>query len=576
MKKIVGLLLILTVCFNTFCSYAFTFPEPDWGALLKEKEAMVNETDFELYVEGDISSAPYYGARLEPAAGAYIGTIPTDSERFAPVGAYLTYFEHMYQDDIYYPDNVMIREGDSAVVVGWTIHDMYSIDYTKMRTVFDNLSTYGKPMYIRFASEMNCNTLGDDPTLYVDAFRRVADMVHEYPNFAVVWSPNDLGALDRPFEYFYPGDEYVDWVGVSCYSLMYFIGNQNTTYKDSVYFMTGANAWATNKLKPVISFMEKNNIHKPVMLSECGVATNNAYGDSCEWWGTPRMRHLLWNTIMKFPQIKMLCYFNTHRADETERFDISGYEYAVNIFNEAIESGAYLQSIGDTPEFVFQPAGKCSVKRAENGIINLYTLAHIPGLQEVSVNYRLDGNWYGSANQIPYKCYLDISQLSDGTHTLSIDSGSLSKSYTFYKKGDAISFTSQEALSSLPSLPPQQVTPSKEITVVINGQLLNFPQQGPVLVNDRVLVPVREIFEALNATVDWIDETQTVYSTRGNMTVALDIGSDKMYINGLEVTLDVPAQLINDKTMVPARAISEAYNCHVEWDEVNQQVIITY
>ena len=55
MKKIFTLILVVVlVSTNVF---AFQFPEPDWGALLKEKTQMVNETDFELYVEGQQSSS---------------------------------------------------------------------------------------------------------------------------------------------------------------------------------------------------------------------------------------------------------------------------------------------------------------------------------------------------------------------------------------------------------------------------------------------------------------------------------------------------------------------------------------
>ena len=82
-----------------------------------------------------------------------------------------------------------------------------NVDYNQVRKVLNNLNAYNKPMLIRFANEMNVSSLGDDPEIYKQVFRVVADMIHEYPNFAVVWSPNDIGGLDRPFEYFYPEEE---------------------------------------------------------------------------------------------------------------------------------------------------------------------------------------------------------------------------------------------------------------------------------------------------------------------------------------------------------------------------------
>ncbi|MDY4975384.1 MAG: copper amine oxidase N-terminal domain-containing protein, partial [Clostridia bacterium] len=92
--------------------------------------------------------------------------------------------------------------------------------------------------------------------------------------------------------------------------------------------------------------------------------------------------------------------------------------------------------------------------------------------------------------------------------------------------------------------------------------------------NDRTLIPLRAIFEALGAQVDWDEETQTVTSERGGITIKLTIGSDKLYRNDEVITLDVPAQVQNDRTLVPVRAISESFGCQVDWDEEAQLVTI--
>ena len=127
MKKIISLAAALMI-FMTSSVSAFTFPEPDWGKLPEEKKTMETELDFELYTEGSISSASYYGARLEPKSGTYIGMIAETSKKFQPVGSYLTYIEDMGQDDLYYPANEMIKNGNALTMVGWTIHDINNID----------------------------------------------------------------------------------------------------------------------------------------------------------------------------------------------------------------------------------------------------------------------------------------------------------------------------------------------------------------------------------------------------------------------------------------------------------------
>ena len=563
-KKILSLLLSSALTVMSIPAFAFDFPQPDWGQLLSEREAMVTESDFELYVEGDTSASPYFGARLEPRSGVYLGMIAETSSEFQPLGCYLTYIDDMNQPDLYYPANETIANGNATVMVGWVIGNMETVDYSKVRSVLDTLNAYNKPMFIRFANEMNVSSLGDEPGKYIEVFRNVANIIHEYPNFAVVWAPNDLGGLDRPFEYYYPGDEYVDWVGVNCYDIKYFLGNQNTEYKDSVYFMTGDYSWTTNRLKPIIDFMEKNNINKPVMISEGGVATNNSYGENLEYWASPRLRNMLWNTLMKYPQVKMINYFNTYRDNEIEKFDISNYGYAANIFKEAENSGAYIRYLGSNPDFVYQKANDSGTLQAKNGILNLYTLAYIPGQSDFTVNYFLDGNWYHSSNQIPYTCGLSLSGISDGQHTITISAFDKSETYTFIKSGQYVSFGDSGNITMN----------TASIKVLVNGECVEFDQQ-PILENNRTLVPLRAIFEALNATVDWYDLTQTVTAVKGNTNISLQIDSTLMTVNQAVKTLDVPAKLVNSRTLVPVRAVSEAFGCDVKWDDANQTVIIT-
>lgn len=115
------------------------------------------------------------------------------------------------------------------------------------------------------------------------------------------------------------------------------------------------------------------------------------------------------------------------------------------------------------------------------------------------------------------------------------------------------------------------------ISVTVNGAELSFPQP-PVAAFGRTLVPVREIFEALGATVIWNGETSEVTATKDLKKVGLKIGDAVMTVEDgadfSEVMLDVPAEIINGKTMVPVRAISEAFGCHVIWDAETQTVKI--
>ncbi len=87
----------------------------------------------------------------------------------------------------------------------------------------------------------------------------------------------------------------------------------------------------------------------------------------------------------------------------------------------------------------------------------------------------------------------------------------------------------------------------------------------PTIVDGRTLVPLRAIFEALGAEVEWNNATRTATGTRGETVVSVQIDSSIAYVNGEAKELDVPAQIINDRTMVPARFVSEAMGCKVTW-----------
>ena len=111
------------------------------------------------------------------------------------------------------------------------------------------------------------------------------------------------------------------------------------------------------------------------------------------------------------------------------------------------------------------------------------------------------------------------------------------------------------------------------ITVNVNGKNLSL-DQNCVIVKDRTLVPLRAIFEALGADVDWDDATSTVTAVKDGKKISLTIGDKTLIAGGEAKTLDVPPQLIGSRTLVPVRAVSESLGANVNWDETSKTVII--
>ncbi len=115
---------------------------------------------------------------------------------------------------------------------------------------------------------------------------------------------------------------------------------------------------------------------------------------------------------------------------------------------------------------------------------------------------------------------------------------------------------------------------NSSIGVMIDGNQIDF-DVSPQVINNRTMVPLRKIFESLGAVVDWDNATKTVTATKDNTTVVLTIGNSKIYVNGSSIALDTPACVVNNRTLVPVRAISEAFGAEVNWDSVTQTVIIS-
>ncbi|NLC08198.1 MAG: hypothetical protein GX755_09595 [Syntrophomonadaceae bacterium] len=107
-----------------------------------------------------------------------------------------------------------------------------------------------------------------------------------------------------------------------------------------------------------------------------------------------------------------------------------------------------------------------------------------------------------------------------------------------------------------------------QIPIFINDKRIYFEltEVPPTMENNRILVPVRKIFEALGAEVSWEGETRTVIATKGKTKVELPIGSTRAKVNGKNVKLDVPAKIHEERTLVPLRFVSQALGGKVSWD----------
>lgn len=111
------------------------------------------------------------------------------------------------------------------------------------------------------------------------------------------------------------------------------------------------------------------------------------------------------------------------------------------------------------------------------------------------------------------------------------------------------------------------------ITLKINGTPLSF-DVPPVIIHDRTLVPSRGLFEQLGATVEWKNNTRQVVITSDDVEIILTVDAAAAKINGEVVMMDVPAKIINDRTMIPVRFVSEHLGLSVGWEQSTKTVSV--
>lgn len=115
---------------------------------------------------------------------------------------------------------------------------------------------------------------------------------------------------------------------------------------------------------------------------------------------------------------------------------------------------------------------------------------------------------------------------------------------------------------------------SEGITVKVGANFI-CPDVAPTIVDDRTLIPLRAVTEAFGADVSYDGETATATIALYNSVLNITENATTAYLNGAPVELDVPAMVLNDRFVVPVRFVSENFGAKVEWDDHAQAVYIT-
>lgn len=114
---------------------------------------------------------------------------------------------------------------------------------------------------------------------------------------------------------------------------------------------------------------------------------------------------------------------------------------------------------------------------------------------------------------------------------------------------------------------------------VVDGKVVRIDPDStavkPYAHDNRTFVPVRFLSEQMGATVGWDQATKTVTISRAGRTVKMVLGQTTYWVDGVVKTMDAPAEVVSQRTMVPIRFVSEALGLSVGWDQANKLVLVT-
>lgn len=280
--------------------------------------------------------------------------------------------------------------------------DSYLADFVK------DIASFDMPVFIRFANEMNDPTnkhwYEKDPKKYIEKFQLVAKKVHEgAPNAVMVWAP----AYFPPdnISAYYPGDAYVDWVGVSIYRQYHpeldplEKGIDRFSYLDhfkNIYQLYGSK--------------------KPIMVAEGAVSyTDYKTGKDVTAFATRELSQYLNYMPMLYPNLKAMFYFDTTTGKGTS-YRLSDNASLLNTYKLGIQNSTYLSNIGQQSGFSYQEL-KTSLPA---DVLSLSGFVKVPDNNCVKLSYSINGKTIATSTTLPYEVQLDFKPYKGKTLELTV------------------------------------------------------------------------------------------------------------------------------------------------------------
>lgn len=441
-KKLLSLLLSLVFILTLLPTALADESTTTNGSASKDQNA---RTEMYVVTRTPGSDYPVFGAKNEPAGGVYYGRYTAGGTRSdgswgltnldkmageSMVGHYLELNDTYGLEYWSYLFREAIQDGNRALLISLNFtgeaSDCAAVNSGsydgKLAKDFQYLSTLNCPVFIRVAAEMNCWEPRPGTEEYKAAFRRVAGLIRSNaPQAAIVFSVNYQSGNKEDMDSYYPGDEYVDWVGCS----LYYNRIQHGTYVNDKFL--GVGAVYGDPLLNVQQTVNLSKLHnKPVILTEGG-SFHSLKGTDYSDFASERMDRALSFLPMVYPQIKAIVTSN-YDAGGQGNFNFEQNSAANAGYQHGAGNNPTLRkSVSDTPSYYTKAS---AYGGAWEGVMKL--AAYTYSADKLTATWSVDGQTRASTGEYPYAFQLDTGALSPGQHTVQVTfSNGQTKSQTF-------------------------------------------------------------------------------------------------------------------------------------------------
>lgn len=417
-----------SACFREEAAY-WEAADMEQSAIDAERRSNLIGTGTQVYVKNhdyDFGARTYFGVMHEPENGVLLGAYAEGDKKlhdpYNPNLFYMDTLPQLVQKDmaayilyISYGDSISIyethiqkaREKDKLLQISLqplgglhqvTENDPYLIKLAK------DIENSDCRMMLRFAGEMNEVTsrwYSEDPQVFVEKFRIVADVFHKYaPSVPVIWAPNYYP--DNNYEDYYPGDEYVDYVGVSSYK-------EHTPVTDPLGMGVDRSRWSNQLDRLYWLYSHK----KPIIIAE-GNASYSDYNTGADVtdFACSQLKDFYIYLPIKYPNIKMnYAYVVNHLP---RKYTLTENAQFLETYKNSIKNDAYLSDVNSascTYDY-YEIGNNVSVKPECTELCSYVTT---PYNNVAYVVYTVDGENVGTSYGAPYTVAVDFSKYSGKT-----------------------------------------------------------------------------------------------------------------------------------------------------------------